>query len=106
MTWSAGRPGWPSESSGSIPKPAKPSQRSGELDELQQDLNRQRAELERLDERRREVLERAAGLTADQAKAELVAGIENQAKREAALIVRDIEAAAQRRWRDSGPGGS
>ena len=37
------------------------------------------------------MLERVAGLTADQAKAELVAGIENQAKREAALIVRDIE---------------
>ncbi len=71
-------------------------QRSGELDELQQDINRQRAELEQLDERRREVLERAACLTADQAKAELVAGISNQAKREAALIVRDIEAAAQR----------
>ena len=42
------------------------------------------------------MLERAASLTADQAKAELVAVIENQAKREAALIVRDIEASAQR----------
>jgi ribonuclease Y len=74
----------------------KVDERSGELDGVQQGIDRQRAELEQLDERRREVLERAASLTADQAKAELVAGISNQAKREAALIVRDIEATAQR----------
>ncbi len=37
-----------------------------------------------------------AGLTADQARAGLVAVIENQAKREAALIVRDIEKEAQK----------
>jgi ribonuclease Y len=40
-------------------------------------------------------LERVARLTADQAKAELVAAIENQAKRAAALSVRDIEATAR-----------
>ena len=74
----------------------KVDQRADGLDELQRDIARQRAELEKLDEQRREVLERAASLTADQAKAELVAIIENQAKREAALIVRDIEASAQR----------
>jgi len=37
-----------------------------------------------------------AGLTAEQAKAELVATIENQAKREAALIVRETENQARR----------
>ena len=74
----------------------KIDQRSGGLDELQRGIGRQQAELDKLDEERREVLERAASLTADQAKAELVAAIENQAKREAALIVRDIEASAQR----------
>jgi ribonuclease Y len=74
----------------------KIDQRSDGLDQLQQDVGRQRAELERLGQERREVLERAASLTADQAKAELVAAIANQAKREAALIVRDIEASAQR----------
>jgi len=74
----------------------KIEQRSADLDQVQQGINHQRTELEQLDERRREVLERAASLTADQARAELVAGIANQAKREAALIVRDIEAAAQR----------
>jgi len=74
----------------------KIDQRSSDLEEVQQHISRQRAELEQLDEKRREVLERTASLTADQAKAELVAGIANQAKREAALIVRDIESAAQR----------
>ena len=66
-------------------------QRSADLDQLKQDLDGRRTELDRLDAERRDVLERIAGLTAEQAKAELVAGIENQAKREAALIVRDIE---------------
>ena len=66
-------------------------QRSAELDRITQDLEAQGKELSRLDDERRDMLQRVAGLTAEQAKAELVAGIENQAKREAALIVRDIE---------------
>ena len=74
----------------------KAEERSDTLAEAQRDIDRQRAELGRLDEERRAVLERAASLTADQAKAELVAGIENQAKREAALIVRDIESDARK----------
>jgi ribonuclease Y len=74
----------------------KADQRAAGLDQTQQDLDRQRDELQQLEAERREVLERVAGLTAEQAKAELVAGIENQAKREAALIVRDIEADARK----------
>jgi ribonucrease Y len=74
----------------------KLEERSGALNHVQQDLDRQRSELDRLAEERREVLEQAAGLTADQAKAELVAGIQNQAKREAALLVRDTENEARR----------
>jgi ribonuclease Y len=74
----------------------KADQRADALEAAQAELDRQRAELEQLDAQRREVLERVAGLTADQAKGELVAGIENQAKREAALIVRDIEAEARK----------
>jgi len=73
----------------------KLEQRSTELDETRTGLDAQRAELARLEDERREVLERAAGLTAGQAKTELVATIENQAKREAALIVRE--------GRDPGP---
>jgi ribonuclease Y len=58
-------------------------------------LAQRRAELEDVAEERRLVLERVAGLTSDQAKAELVASVENQAKREAAITVRDIEREAQ-----------
>jgi ribonuclease Y len=65
--------------------------RSQGLDQRKQDLDRRATELERQDAERGKELERVAGLTADQAKTELVAVIENQAKREAALIVRDIE---------------
>ncbi len=71
-------------------------QRSADLDRVRQALDAQRAELDRLDAHRREVLERVAGLTADAAKSELVTGIQNQAKREAALIVRGIEDEAQK----------
>jgi len=44
-----------------------------------------------LEEDRRRELERIAGLTADAARLELVETIETQAKREAALLVREIE---------------
>jgi ribonuclease Y len=71
-------------------------QRSAALEQAGRELEGERDELARLEDERREVLERAAGLTAGQAKAELVASIENQAKREAALIVRDTENQARR----------
>jgi ribonuclease Y len=74
----------------------KLEQRSAALDEARAGLDAQRAELARLEDERREVLERAAGLTAGQAKSELVATIENQAKREAVLIVREAETQARR----------
>jgi ribonuclease Y len=74
----------------------KLEERAGALDRVHQDLDLRRADLDRLGEERREVLEQAAGLTADQAKAELIAGIQNQAKREAALLVRDTENEARR----------
>jgi ribonucrease Y len=65
--------------------------RTQALDARKQDLDRRAAELDRLNAERTRELERVAGLTADAAKGELIAAIENQAKREAALIVRDIE---------------
>jgi ribonuclease Y len=63
-------------------------QRKGELDERAKALTEAGATASR-------ELERVAGLTAEQAKAELVAVMENQAKREAALSIRDIEATAR-----------
>src|SRR5215470_11913598 len=74
----------------------KLEQRAAGLETAQAALDTQRAELALLEDERRKVLERAAGLTAGQAKAELVATIENQAKREAALIVRETENQARR----------
>jgi ribonuclease Y len=59
------------------------------------ELAERKADLDKLDEERTKVLEQAAGLTSEQAKAELVGAIENQAKREAVLISRDIEAKAR-----------
>ncbi|WBB70306.1 ribonuclease Y [Micromonospora sp. WMMD812] len=58
-------------------------------------LGRREAELLEAEELRRRELERVAGLTADTARAELIEAIESQAKREAALLVRDIEADAR-----------
>ncbi len=69
--------------------------RARELGDQHDVLARTRAELADLEQERRLVLERAAGLTADEAKAALVATIEGQAKRDAVHVVRDIEAQAQ-----------
>ncbi|MEU7692409.1 ribonuclease Y [Microbispora hainanensis] len=72
------------------------TERARKLAETETELADRREELERVAERRQEILERVAGLTAEQAKAELVKEIENQAKREAALIVREIESEARK----------
>jgi ribonuclease Y len=58
-------------------------------------LAQREAELAEAEELRRRELERVAGLTADSARAELIEAIETQAKREAALLVRDIESDAR-----------
>ncbi|MFF0525482.1 ribonuclease Y [Actinomadura nitritigenes] len=65
------------------------------LAETKRTLEARKKELAEVEDERRKVLERAAGLTAEQAKAELVAAIENQAKREAIPITREIENAAR-----------
>jgi ribonuclease Y len=69
--------------------------RARELAQVGQDLEVRTAELDHVDEERREVLERAANMTAAQAKSELVAAMENQAKRAAALITRELESQAR-----------
>jgi ribonuclease Y len=70
-------------------------ERAHELAEVEQNLKARKSELDRVDEERREILERTANMTAAQAKSELVAVMENQAKREAALITREIEGQAR-----------
>jgi len=69
---------------------------AGEIDQRRRQLEERRAELDELDARGRSELERIAGLTAAQAKTELVTTIEHQAKREAAVIVREIEGEARK----------
>jgi ribonuclease Y len=68
---------------------------SGRLAESKRVLEARKQELGKLEDERRKVLERTAGLTAEEAKAELVAALENQAKREAIPITREIENAAR-----------
>ncbi|WP_406067313.1 ribonuclease Y [Micromonospora sp. NBC_01638] len=58
-------------------------------------LAQRETELTESEEVRRRELERIAGLTAESARLELVDAIETQAKREAALLVRDIESDAR-----------
>ncbi|MEU7874222.1 ribonuclease Y [Dactylosporangium sp. NPDC049140] len=66
---------------------------STEADLLEREASfaRRDSELAEGEERHREELERIAGLTSDAARVEVVETIEAQAKREAALLVRDIE---------------
>jgi len=70
-------------------------QRDRELAELDAGVARKRAELDDVAEERRLILERTAGLNAAEAKAQLVKEIENQGKREAAILLRDLEAQAR-----------
>ena len=65
------------------------------LEERRSELDEQTKLLTEAGTKAGKELERVAGLTAEQAKAELVATMENQAKREAAVTVRDIEATAK-----------
>ncbi|MET9337537.1 MULTISPECIES: ribonuclease Y [unclassified Nonomuraea] len=72
------------------------TERGRKLAETETELADRREELLQVETERRAILERVAGLTSDQAKNELVKEIENQAKREAALIVREIESDARK----------
>lgn len=65
------------------------------LAQLEEDVAARKAELLDLAEDRRRILERLAGLTADQARAELISEIEHDAKRQGAVRARDIENAIQ-----------
>jgi ribonucrease Y len=69
--------------------------RSRDLAATEVTLAARQVALDRLEDDRRHVLEQAAGLTAEQARSELVAAVEHQAKRDAAVVVREIEAKAQ-----------
>lgn len=65
------------------------------LDARDSQLADERAALEVAREDHRTELERVAGLTTDQARSELLVAVEAETRRSAALIARDIEAAAR-----------
>ena len=70
--------------------------RTRQLEELRTELKNQRRMLAELEAQQQSTLERIAGLTAEQAKAELVAAVAHDAKRQAVLMARDIERQAVR----------
>ena len=65
------------------------------VEDKEADLQQARAELDLLAERARTELERVAGMTSDAAKQSLIEQIEDEAKRDAMVVVRDIEAQAR-----------
>jgi ribonucrease Y len=69
-------------------------ERSGELTAREAELERKRTELLDIEAERTVLLERVAGLSAADAKAELIAEIEGDAKRDAMRTVREIERTA------------
>jgi ribonucrease Y len=66
-------------------------ERQTELTAQLAELDQRKAEIKDLEDERRRILEGVANLTTEQAKAELVASIEAEAKRHAHTIVREIE---------------
>ncbi|WIM95359.1 ribonuclease Y [Actinoplanes oblitus] len=62
-----------------------------DLTKREANLRAREAEIKAAEETKRRELERIAGLTSETAKTELIDAIEGQAKREAAILIRDIE---------------
>ena len=69
--------------------------RSAELTEHDAELDHRRSRLAGLETERRQELQRVSGLSADEARAELVTGLEHEARLVAARTVREIERTAQ-----------
>ena len=73
--------------------------RNHELRDLEQEVAQERAALQQrsadLDDERRRALEQVAGLSAEQARTQLLAAVEVQARRDAVALARDIERTAQ-----------
>lgn len=65
--------------------------RAEELHQLEDDIDRKRMQVAEMETERQAVLERTAAMTAEDARSELIAAIEHDAKRQAVLTTRDIE---------------
>ncbi len=66
-------------------------ERRGSLDALEQQVSERLRQADEAFAQRRLDLERIAGLTSDEARAELLAGVETSARRDAAVLARTIE---------------
>jgi ribonuclease Y len=71
------------------------TEREQRLDDERRALEEREQAAAAIEDERRQELERLAGLTAEEARAELVASIEHDARRTGALLARDIERAAE-----------
>ena len=71
-------------------------ERAGELKAAAEDVGRRREESERALEEARARLESLAGISAEDAKAELIASLEDRARAEAANVLREIKEEAHR----------
>jgi len=71
------------------------AQREKMLIDREEELSGSRGELERLKEQARFRLEQVAGIDVTAAKAELLAQVEDEARREAMIVVRDLEIKAR-----------
>ncbi|HEX6946356.1 MAG TPA: ribonuclease Y [Acidimicrobiia bacterium] len=71
------------------------AQRERLLIDREHELTDSRAELERLKEEARQQLQRISGIDVAQAKAEVLAQVEDEARREAMILVRDMEIKAR-----------
>jgi ribonuclease Y len=71
------------------------AQREKMLIEREEELTDSRGELERLKEEARFQLEQVAGIDVNAAKAEMLSQVEDEARREAMIVVRDLEVKAR-----------
>ena len=65
------------------------------LIDREDEVNRSRGELESLKEEARHVLEKVSGIDVNAAKEEMLAQVEDEARREAMIVVRDLEVRAR-----------
>jgi len=65
------------------------------LNKRQSALDKQRNRVEQLEEERRETLKQVAGLSREEAREELLASVEQEARQDMARIIREVEAEAQ-----------
>ncbi len=72
------------------------AEKTRHLDEQKTELKTQRKALADVETQHQQALERVAGLTGEDAKAELVAAVEHDAKRQSVIVARDIERQAVR----------